>query len=207
MIGYLRVPKTGSTAVNITLRSRTSFTGEEYCARLWHYPASFFLEHDHDHQWVTMVRDPYQQIQSFHAMYHRMWAKAKDDPDWKDPLRNHPQSATNVALMGKSIEEYMDQCEPNQFYWHYYAPLNPLDFTFVGRTEEYDRSMALMHRTIGTSPMFGFDGNPNPDKKVGEPYPPIEYSEADWKAKNPLDYEMYELALERFSQLCTQHNV
>jgi len=206
-IGYLRVPKTGTTAVTVSLRARKEFTGDESCLRFWHYPASTFLAHDHDHRWVTMTRDPYQQAISFHAMYQRMAEHADVNPKWKDPLREQPHSAENVALMREPVEVFLDQCPANQFYSYYYAPLDPLGFSFVGRVEEFDRSMLLLERTIGTSPVFGFDGNPNPSKEKGALYPPIGYSEADWREKNPLDYEMYELALERYSQLCQQYEV
>jgi hypothetical protein len=210
MISYLRVPKTASTAVGLRLESLCSRTGIDVCGKGGHREASWFTGHDHSHEWVTMIRDPFEQAISFFTMMQRMnatkdWRK-NPTPD-KNPLMFQPQDPGNMALINGTVEEWLDACPTDQFYSYYYSPLDPLDFTFVGVVEEFDRSMELMNAMLGTVPLFGFHGNVNPGKAIGERYAGIDYSRDDWLARNPRDHEMYERGLERFSQLCQQYSI
>ena len=124
-----------------------------------------------------------------------------------NPLAFQPQDAANMYLIVNeaTVEEWLEHSTANQFFGYYYPPMSMTDFAFVGVVEDFDRSVALLEAALETRSATTRI-NVNPNKEFGVPYV-VNYDEAQFKRDNAIDYEMYELGLERFNQLCQQHNV
>lgn len=203
MIGYIRVPKTASMRIDMELRD---------VACRGHYPYSWFASHGHEHEYVTTIRDPFQTAISFYYMMMRV----KDNPDFrkppltmdKNPLAFQPQDAENMRLFneGATLEEWLAAMPKNQFYHYYYDGFDPSQFAFVGRVEEFDRSLSLFQSVLSRGLHVVSDVNVNPDKPMGELYTTT-YDEDQFKFENGLDYYAYHGALARFNELCQQYGV
>jgi hypothetical protein len=205
MITYLRVPKTGSTALMHALRVRQMEGNIPFCGG--HYRAASLMsdaEHaGHNHEWVTMIRDP---LQTYLSYYHFLSRRVRNNVPV--PLKDLPTLTESVDIIksGVTAEEFLDRSVPNLLFTYFYAPLNPLMFTCVGRAEEMERSWQLLGAVTGIQPPCVLEVNVNPEHQMGELWQTT-FSETEFRQKNLLDYEMYELGLERFSQLCQQYNV
>jgi hypothetical protein len=215
-IGFIRVPKTASTRLTLKLRNVTVFTDRDVCE--WrHQPAADLLQHDHPHEWVASVRNPMQTYISFYWMYKHGIAKrdsliAEGKEARPLPLPNQPQYQPNldILLTDAPVEEWLATCYPNQMFAYYYAGVDPADFAYVSVVEEMDASDALFDALFGCFPVFGFDGNVNPDREgisdPGASYP-VDYPEADFMNRCPADYDVYQRALTRFADLRNQYEV
>jgi hypothetical protein len=208
---FVRVPKTASTSIMASLAGKKLREPYfEYCAA--HKTVQEFSQHDHDHEYITMIRNPYQQYISF---YHHM-KRVMAEPDWHThdltPERNplafqpHYQANEDLLLGGATVDEWLEQCTPNQFFHFYYSLLSPLDMGFVGVQEEMEKSYAVLRAkydirsvTEQMNPV-----NVNPDKLITDTYE-VTYPESDFMIRNSLDYEVYELGKQRFAELCVDY--
>ena len=213
----IRVPKTGSTWLASQLLSYGRFSGEEVCGTN-HQSAEVLSLHPHEHRFFTTIRNPFQSAISFYMMGQRMKVMAKNmGPDkvppaflnGTGPLSDQPHNKDTMDLIRDdtvTVEQYVDQCPPNQLFYFYYNGTNPLTYEYVGDMADWERSQFLLWKILEFPVVVSAEWNVNPDKEVSDSYA-INYSEADFIARNSLDYEMYEFAKERHSQLLSIHGV
>jgi hypothetical protein len=196
MIAYLRVPKTGSTPLAFAL------IGNNIEYEGGHVTALSLVGHAHPHEYITMIRDPFQTRISLYYAYKRM-----DGEGRIAAFANIPGHLRDRLLIrqGATVEDFLAASRDNMF-GAFYSGQDPSTFAYVGRVEEMTRSMELLKACMGFGPCSRTDANINPDHPVGEPYSTA-YSEAQFITDNPDDYAAYNVSLDRFNTLCQQHGI
>ena len=199
MIGYLRVPKTGSTALAHALITQR---GGDVCRGVNHWVASSFIGHNHGHEWATMIRNPMQVSVSYFYFLQRRLAEGRSNP-----LMHDPQNKGNLMLMAReaTVEEWLDESPANQAFSYYYEDLDPSTFMFVGNCDDMERSNRLAKAVLGLS-IPDEPANVNDIKRVEEQYDPC-YSELDFMNRNAADYDAYYAARDRYYQLLQEYEV
>lgn len=194
--GYIRVPKTGSHLMSYYLIDNTKY----YTYGLFHYPyvvlESFVPA---DCNWITVARDPFQLYCSF---YFFMQNRVHNLHAPTNPIAYTHNNEKNMELFTNnvSVEEFLTECPKGQFLPYFWLPLQPNDFDFVGITEDMDKSLYVFNK------MFNLDVknnvyNNNPSKKVNEKYILAKGIEEKFRKDNALEFELYELAKEKFNNL------
>jgi len=100
-----------------------------------------------------------------------------------------------------SLEEFAGHPVMRGIYRRFFGRLSPLDFDFIGITEDYDRSIRLLNAMLGTDIAHRRD-------KVTERGPPCEVDDATLRAvraANADNYRYYDLAQQRFADLWVRH--
>lgn len=209
-IGFIHVPKTGGLGLAEHWKSQ----GTTWCGK--HQSLDTLMKHEHDHTYITFVRDPLQTYTSFYhfvtrhginlykhhtpqdmSNMHLIWGEhggLQEDGNPDMPVRGKPQTKLN---------EFLENCEPNQMFGYYFAPHGPEEIDFVGHTKEMDKSYDLLAATIGIIAPKRWT-NINPNKKVNEDYM-VNIDIDAFKKRNELDYEMYYRGLERYNKLCKEY--
>lgn len=209
-IGFVHVPKTGGLTLVEHLRS----TGTVWCGK--HQSLDTLMKHEHDHTYLTFVRDPFQTYVSFYYFVTRnkinlYWHRTPQDTSnmhliWGEDGGLQEDGNPGIPVVGSpqvTIQEFLDNCEPNQMFGYFYAPHGPEIIDFVGYTKEMEKSYKLLEIITGISAPKKWK-NINPKKPVNQDYQ-IDYDVESFKKRNELDYEMYYRGLERYKKLCNQY--
>ena len=216
-LAHVRVPKTGSSHIWSTLLVRDHWDDEvTLCGG--HFRVSEILD-DHDHTWVTSVRDPYQMSISMFYMMRRhssvpgfdanQAARVAKDPTKRNRFVHTPHYLSHLALArdpDTTVEDWLENFVPNHGLGYHFDALSPSDFDVVLHCDEMERSDMLLVNILGCQ-QFPWHENVNPNKTVGARYPEAQFTEAMFRKRNELEYEMFDLGMERFHALCKQHGV
>jgi hypothetical protein len=182
MYAFVHVPKTGGT--NIIHSMQGTCKG--------HNRVSDYMKHDHMHQFITFVRDPYDVVCSGYYFVKRKRIRNADkalfDAQHMDLIWNQ----------GVSVEEFLERCVPNHTFTYYYDSLTPKDFTFVGVTDD-DRSWKLFEK-ITRIHVPRLPTNVNQKKLITDPYV-TQYPRELFYERNSSDYELYLEGRQRFYDL------
>jgi hypothetical protein len=191
MYAFVHVPKTGGRLMKKYLRY-------PYCADLCpesnlapHQPVSWFEQHDHDHIFMTMVRDPYDRASSeyFYTKKQLMERSAKS-------INPHFGDITDTWL-----KNYAKRC--GSVYSHYFNSRKVEDFDFVGNMHNMKASIDLANIMFGLNIQHE-EFNVNPNHEVNKPYDEG-YLRSEFEKENSKDYEIYFRGLEKFEELCRQY--
>lgn len=209
-IGFIHVPKTGGLGLSEYWKSQ----GTTWCGK--HQSLDTLMKHEHDHTYITFVRDPLQTYISFYhfvTRHHINLYKHRTPQDmanmhliWGEHGGLQEDGNPDMPVIGKpkaTLKDFLDNCETNQMFGYYYAPHGPEEIDFVGHTKEMDKSYDLLNAITGINPPKKWI-NVNPNKPVNQDYQ-IDYDVESFKKRNELDYEMYYRGLERYKQLCNQY--
>jgi len=209
-IGFIHVPKTGGLGLAEYWRSQ----GTVWCGK--HQTLGTLMKHEHEHTYITFVRDPLQTYISFYYFVTRHHINLykhhtpQDMPNmhliWGEHGGLQEDGNPDMHVKGNakvSLNEFLENCEPNQMFGHFFAPHGPEAIDFVGYTKEMDKSYDLLAKTTGIiAPKRWININPN--KKLNEDY--VVNIEIDaFKKRNELDYEMYHRGIERYNKLCKEY--
>lgn len=193
--GYVRVPKTGSHTLSFYLPKQPKY----YTYGLFHYPYTVLESFVPECNWITFGRDPFQLYCSFYFfMQHRIHKQKA----LTNPLAYTHHNEKNIELItnNASIEEFLTECPKGQFLPYFWLPMQPNDFDFVGITEDMDRSLHVFNRMFNLNVKNTVYNN-NPSKKVNEKYVLRKGIESKFRKDNALEFELYALATEKFSNL------
>lgn len=209
-IGFIHVPKTGGLGLAQHWKSQ----GITWCGK--HQSLDTLIKHEHDHTYITFVRDPLQTYISFYYFVtrHRINLYKHHTPQdmanmhliWGEHGGIQEDGNPDMHVGGKvkaSLNEFLENCEPNQMFGYYFSPHGPEEIDFVGYTKEMDKSYDLLAATTGIVAPKKWT-NINPNKKIDEEYM-VNIDLDAFKKRNELDYEMYYRGLERYNKLCQQH--
>ena len=138
-------------------------------------------------QILCWVRDPVRTTCSHYAYWRRNSRELRDVPEKDKPdilAFAHRPSSRNVQA------RFLNGTHPNAF-------------DFIGRTEEYERSLELLGRILGISLPAVEIKNQN-RTKLTDRYPIEDAVRASIEELNQQDTELVRVAEERFSVLCEQ---
>jgi hypothetical protein len=218
-IAFIRVPKTASSYMMMKLRVYRRDTDAVLCGG--HLRVSDIPCRDDSHVWMTMMRDPYQVSLSLFYMLRRMAAtpdfdkiqaeRVAKDPERKNRFVHTPHYQHHLALArhpDTTPDIWLDQSIPNHSFGYHFDVMTPDQFDFVGNVNDMQRTEELLVKVFPDWPLvLVHDGNVNPDKPVGFPYPEGEFTEAMFRRRNAVEYQIYDLGMQRFNQLCQQHGI
>ena len=195
VFGYVRVPKTGSHTLAYYLPQQTKY----YTYGIYHYPYVVLDSFIPECKWITFGRDPFQLYCSFYFfMQHRINVNATTNPI---AYTHHNDKNIELLTNKVSIEEFLIECPKGQFLNYFWLPMQPNDFDFVGITEDMDRSLHVFNKMFNLDVKNNIHNN-NPSKKVNEKYVLGKGVEAKFRKENAYEFELYELAKEKFNNLC-----
>ena len=145
--------------------------------------------------YLCLLRDPVERTLSHYYYWKQVTAVNNPDEIERQPLLK--------ALVEDdlSIEQFAAHPSMRTLYRRFFGRMSPLDFDFVGITEDYARSIRLLNRMIGT------ELRPRHDKAT-ERDAPGGHSECTLRAvrdANADNYRYYELARQRFDTLSARH--
>jgi hypothetical protein len=181
-LGFVHVPKTGGST--IISEGKIKIDGE-FCNNSSHAKVSELMRHEHEHKYISLMRDPYQQSIS---KYYNM-------------LRNHKGDMNFTLKDFLTNEEHRLWSEIS--YFIYYDILKPSEFSFIGITEEMEKNRIILKK------MFGIEFskkplNTNNEKIFYKKYKTTFY-EKEFKKIHKDEYDLYHEGIHKFNQLCKKY--
>ena len=196
-VALIRVPKSGSTTL---LRNLQRARNDHPCITHQHRPVSFFAEHGHAHDFITMVRDPLQQAVSCYY-YVRNVANAQRMRDPNGQANLGVLAEHRILSEGMTLDEYLFTAPANDFAGKYFETAQPSDFAVVGVTNEMAASLALVTAITGIPTQERWD-NKNPARpETLQPYYVDPAVAAEFKTRNAIEYDLYNKGVEHFEFL------
>lgn len=173
----------------MTLHDRLK-QGSEWSVVHGHFLSGKYRSYFPEARFLCWIRDPVERVCSHYAYWRRNSRELRNVAEEEKPgilAFAHRPSSRNVQA-------------------RFLNGANPSSFAFIGRTEEYDRSLKLLGNTLGISPPAAEVRNQNQDKQT------TRYSiEASTRAAiehlNQQDMELVPLFQERFAVLCEQYGI
>jgi len=192
---FVHVPKTGG------LRFEPQIKLCERNERHFHCSVDFFLKHNHEHNFLTLVRDPYDVAASaFYFLRGKDFFAKFNSRNPSDSFHARIAHAENAT-----VEDFLYNWEQNSLYSYYYGGRGPEFFNFVGSTDKLHESSLLIHKMFGIETNNG-PYNRNRTKEIGEPYQ-TGYSRLTFMKDHEKDYQIYFEYLNRFYELCKEYKV
>jgi hypothetical protein len=192
---FVHVPKTGG------IRFQPEVELCERNEKNFHCTVDFYLEHDHDHRFFTMIRDPYDVAAStFYFLKKFEYYAGFNSKNPSD--RFHARIANSSTA---TVEDFLYNWEENSLYSFYYCGKPAGVFDFIGLTERMNESSQLMYNMFGIQSNKG-DFNRNEQKTLAEPYQ-TGYSRLTFMKDHEQEYQIYFEYLDRFHQLCKEYKV
>lgn len=196
-IAFVHVRKTGGSLIK-------TYMEDSICRldKYEHYPSSFFQNHEHDHMFFTMVRDPYDRACS-EFFYSKKILREYHKNGMYDEVK---KSFSYILFM--NIDDYLENFFNQNFddssvYSYYFDSKNINDFDFVGQTEEMTKTISLIKTAYGIEvPNIYKNRNPDRPKEYN-----FKYSRFDFMKKHSIDYEIYGDGVKRFNELCKKHGI
>lgn len=158
---------------------------------------SWFDKHDHEHVFVTIVRDPYQAAVSDYYFIKRN--NVKEARNESDAFHK------NMIWAGADVNEYLENYVPNSRYSYFYDVHGIKDFECVGATD-YMRGTIDLLNTMYSCNINHRYVNVNPNKLMEDSYD-CAYPAKSFKKRNGHDYELYKKGLKVFRSLCRKYDV
>jgi hypothetical protein len=181
-LGFVHVPKTGGST--IVSEGKLKFNGT-LCNNNDHAQVSELMKHNHNHYFISLVRDPYQQSIS---KYYNM-------------KRN------NIGGINFSLEDFLSDSDHRDWskisYSFFYDRLTPKDFSFVGVTNHMEKNRIILKKIFQVE----FSKKPinvNDIKKYGTPYK-VNFYKKEFKKIHKEDYDLYYEGIDKFNQLCKKY--
>lgn len=197
LYAFVHVPKTGGTLIKMSIKKYLCIDktlNEE------HTPIDLYKKHDHDHLYMTMIRDPYDRACSEYFYIKR---QVNGNSNWNQELKNELKYINNVSI-NEFLENFKNTTK-NGIYSYYYNSTSIEDFNFVGLVESFDKSLLLMKN------MFNFNIEKNfihfnAGNHFMKPYS-FKYSKEIFKKNNQNDYEIYNKGKQYFHNLCLKYSI
>lgn len=182
ILGFVHVPKTGGSLINSSNFLKPNPT---ICNNRGHAKVSELLQHNHSHELISVVRNPYQQ--SISKYYHMK--------------RNHK------GEMNFSLEDFLTNKDHRMWseisYSIYYDSMTPKDFSFIGVTSQMPKNRIILH-TMFNFRFYRMPYNVNPLKKFDQPYKTTFYKK-EFEKIYKQDYDLYYEGVDKFNQLCKKY--
>ncbi len=191
---FVHVPKTGGAGIK---RSIDKFLCRDDNNE--HLPVSYFDQHNHNHIFFTIIRDPYDRTCSEYFFIKRqLQGNVIDVSPWPEETKKQFSKILTHSI-DYFLENFIQQNYNGSIYSHYFDSKNIQDFDFVGDINNMDKSIFIFNKMFEIN-IKKIQGNINPKHKVGQPYN-FKYSRNDFIKKYKKDYEIYEVGKEKFKRL------
>ena len=145
--------------------------------------------------YLGLLRDPVERTLSHYYYWKHVEAVRNPAEIERQPLLK--------ALVQDDIpvEEFAAHRSMRTLYRRFFGRLSPLDFDFLGITEDYTRSICLLNEMIGTALAVRHDRA----TERGEADAHSDRALRAVREANADNYRYYELAKQRFETLCARH--
>lgn len=193
MYAFVHVPKTGGKFMKKYLRPPLNFDLCPESNLAPHQPVSWYESHNHDHIFMTMVREPYDRAVSEYFYMKRL---------------NEERNPSQLKIKAEDITDKYLEFYSFMFgsvYSTYYNSKEIEDFDFVGNMHDMERSIKLANAMFDLG-IVNEHINVNPYHTINQPYDGG-YSRSEFKEKNAKDYEIFYRGIEKFNSLCNEYGI
>jgi len=200
-LAVVRIPKTGT--VSLLTGMLPLMVSDQYpCVTNLHKTTDYFNRHPHDHDFITMVRDPLQQyISCYYFLKNRAHIAETGRHIHVDGRDGTLRTQRKAVEASTSLEDYLSNTVVGDFAERYFGKVAPESFMFVGETNQMEASIAVLSKMLNM-PMQVHWENRNPKRPTTlQPYYVAPSVAAAFKARNASEYDLYERSVAHFNTL------
>lgn len=191
-IAFIHVPKTGGLSLRESLLKNNIdfyYDNHKYMEQVFKINNNF--------EFVSFFRDPLEvAISGYHFMKRHEIIHDKN-------LYPIDYLLSQRIKNGMKLEDYIEEYPSNIIYKRFIGKEYLKHFKFIGDTSQYSKSIKLFNRMFDLN-LEEFYVNENPQKSINEKYN-IKIDTNRFVNNNSIDYEIYNLGIEKFDSLCSKY--